>query len=117
MSPKRLKRLNIKFLRFKISFIDINTDCYSGIDFALLLIDGWPLEGKDKRCTDYEYLKSAVNGQIQCQIKCLYHKEFGCVGILYSYKKDFTLFCALCKDDVLTDATNEFGFYRNVESK
>ena len=98
-----------------MSFID--TNCIN--DFALILIDWWPLEGKDMMCSNYEYknLQRADNGQIQCQIKCVNHKEFDCVGIIYSYTKGFTHYCALCKDDVLKDATNGFGFYRNVESK
>ena len=93
--------------------------CLRGNDFALLLIDWWPLEGKDMICSNYEYknLQRAYNGLIQCQIKCINHKEFDCVGILYSNMKGFTHYCALCKDDVLKDATNGFGFYRNVESK
>ena len=68
-------------------------------------------------CSKYE-LKIVENGQIQCQIMCQNHKEFDCVGILFSSMKRLAHYCGLCKDDVLKDvAVNGFGFYRNVESK
>ena len=70
------------------------------------------------RCTDYEYrnLERDYNGQIQCQLKCAHNPlEYDCVGIIYSNMKGFTHYCALCKNDILTNSTNGFGFYRNVE--
>ena len=52
-----------------------------------------------------------MSNQIQCQGKC--EAISPCKGISYSHKAGSTNYCYVCKDDVLSNASNDFGFYRN----
>ena len=61
------------------------------------------------KCTTFNKT-ATVNTQHECQANCDHNSE--CVGILYSYKINFTQYCYICKDDNLRKARNDFGFYR-----
>ena len=69
----------------------------------------WNEEAPNKKCTTYTKTAN-VHTQHECQANCVQNSE--CVGILYSYKIDFTQYCYICKDDNLRSTMNKFGFYR-----
>ena len=63
----------------------------------------------DKGCLNNNAF-SDVSNQIECQEKC--EAISTCPGISYSYGAGSTQYCYVCIDDVLSDITNDFGFYR-----
>ena len=70
----------------------------------------WSETSEDKRCPNNE-VSTEVSTQIECQNKC--GAQSSCVGITYSHKNDgIRKWCYMCKDDILKDASNDFGFYR-----
>ena len=74
----------------------------------------WNKEASNKYCPNYVF-ESSVSTQGDCQALCEAKSESECVGISYSHKRGFTAYCDLCKDDILTSASDEFGFYRRPE--
>ena len=60
--------------------------------------------------------ESHIDGMTQekCQAACI--QDSKCVGIAYSYKEGKTHRCYTCTEDNLTDAPDNFGFYRRPGS-
>ena len=64
---------------------------------------------EDKYCSN-SVRYDDVTGQLECQQIC--EEEIECVGILYSYKNNYTNLCYVCWNDHLSSSRNNFGFYR-----
>ena len=67
----------------------------------------WAEEATDKYCANSNVFTD-VSSQIQCQGKC--DAISTCPGISYSHTS--TDYCYVCKDEVLSYAFADFGFYR-----
>ena len=55
-------------------------------------------------------LQFNVSNQGECQDNCKANDT--CVGISYSHRPGFTNHCFACTNDILTNVTNNFDFYR-----
>ena len=103
---------------FVITFV-INWLCISftnGLNYTSYYLfhintgnDLWPEEVKHKGCPNHDP-NHGVSSQKECQQECIANPN--CVGISYSYKDISKSYCYVCKDEELTAATNNFGFYR-----
>ena len=69
----------------------------------------WTESAANRYCQNFDKLRYVIN-QEGCQVLC--EADIECVGIIYSHKFGLTKYCYVCKDDTLTYAGNEFGFYR-----
>ena len=72
-----------------------------------ILDDPWVVEAPDRLCKN-SVLGGYVDNQLECQNLCTDSEE--CVGISYSQK--VTTACYVCRDDILSDASLGYGFYR-----
>ena len=63
-----------------------------------------------KLCKKDHEKYSDVKDHKDCQQRCLANSD--CVGISYSHKSSSEKYCYVCYSDELSDAFNDFGFYR-----
>ena len=88
----------------------VNRSCIN-VTFHFQFSDSWVEEAKDKYCKNYSKpLVTNVSNQTECQARC--EADSNCVGISYSHMEEKKNFCFICNDAILSNATNNFGFYR-----
>ena len=84
---------------------------FFNVTFNFQFSDSWVEEAKDKYCKNYSKpLVTNVSNQTECQARC--EADSNCVGISYSHMEEKKNFCFICNDAILSNATNNFGFYR-----
>ena len=69
----------------------------------------WTESSANKSCANSD-VRTDIVSQGGCQAIC--ERVIECVGISYTHKFGLNNWCYLCKDDTLTTAGNEVGFYR-----
>ena len=75
----------------------------------------WTEESMNEWCPNSQRSKD-VTSQRECQRNC--EAKSACVGISYSHKDEANRrHCYMCRDDVLMNAPNNFGFYRRPGKK
>ena len=102
---KRIERFNV----------EKGLTLYNGRNNPLLTIDIfevtiWSREVNDGYCRN-SVKDSSVKTQEVCQAFCEANGRLNCVGIVFSHTTKNKV-CFMCKDDVITNSGDGFGFYR-----